>query len=61
MNCVAIGGSSGSGKTALLKNLMKLFQRRIGEDVVFLHLGDQIDSKVIHCLLTFGVHVQGLH
>ena len=48
LNCVAIEGCSGSGKTTLLKNLMKICQRKVGEDVVFLHLGDQIDSKVIH-------------
>ena len=47
LNCVAIEGCSGSGKTTLLKNLMKISQRKVGEDVVFLHLGDQIDSKVI--------------
>ena len=49
LNCVVIEGCSGSGKTALLKDLLKLCQRKVGEEVVFLHLGDQIDSKVIHC------------
>ena len=49
LKCVAIEGCSGSGKTTLLKNFIQLFQRKVGEDVVFLHLGDQIDSKVILC------------
>ena len=46
LRCIAIEGCSGSGKTSLLKDFVTLLHKIPGEDVVFLHLGDQIDSKV---------------
>lgn len=52
LKCIVVEGCSGSGKTTLLKNFINLMQKKVGEDVVFLHLGDQIDSKVdlvYHC------------
>ena len=44
--CVGLEGRSGSGKTALLKDFINILQKKNNKDVIFLHLGDQIDSKV---------------
>ena len=42
--CVMVVGKGGCGKSSLLRSYCSHVR---GEDVVFLHLGDQIDSKVI--------------
>ena len=58
LRCVAVEGSSGSGKTALLRDFINLLQKESGKDVIFLHLGEQIDSKVrsVRCSIS-AVHL----
>lgn len=48
--CVLVEGEGGSGKSVLLKVLSEQWGsgRREG-DLVVLHMGEQIDSKVIKC------------
>ena len=41
--CVVVEGVSGCGKSSLLREYTSLAN---GEDTIFIHLGEQIDSKV---------------
>ena len=48
---VVVQGPSGCGKTSLLRDYFSLCGRTVGDSVMVVHLGEQIDSKVSHILL----------
>ena len=43
---VVVQGPSGCGKTSLLREYFSLCGRTVGDSVIVVHLGEQIDSKV---------------
>lgn len=43
---VVVQGPSGCGKTSLLRDYVYLRGRTVGNSVMVVHLGEQIDSKV---------------
>jgi midasin len=45
--CVLVRGPSGCGKTSLLREYASLCGRSLGDAFVTVHLGEQIDSKVL--------------
>ena len=48
--CVMVEGCGGCGKSALLKAYAKARGYSIGDNLVVIHLGEQIDGKVhLHC------------
>ena len=44
--CVMVEGCGGCGKTALLKAYARAREYSIGDNLVVVHLGEQIDGKV---------------
>jgi midasin len=44
---VVVQGPSGCGKTSLLRDYFSLCGRTVGDSVMVVHLGEQIDSKVL--------------
>ena len=46
VTCVLVEGPQGSGKTSLLRWLAAHHGRTFGKDLLYLHLGEQIDGKV---------------
>ena len=46
VTCVLVEGPSGCGKTSLLKELALSCGKWSGENLLYLHLGEQIDGKV---------------
>ena len=46
-NCVLLEGCSGSGKSTLLKYFSKKYGHVEGCGLTTIHLGEQIDAKVI--------------
>ena len=56
--CVVVQGPGGCGKTSLLKEYVSLCGRTIGDSVMMVHLGEQIDSKVLTCGDVTVLHVK---
>ena len=44
--CVLVQGPSGCGKTTLLRVYASICGKAVGDSVVVVHLGEQVDSKV---------------
>ena len=48
--CVIVQGSSGCGKSTLLRSYAHTCGYKDGENLLVIHLGEQIDSKVYICI-----------
>ena len=48
--CVLVQGPSGCGKSSLLREYAAVCGYTVGDSVMVLHLGEQIDSKVYTCM-----------
>ena len=59
---VVVQGPSGCGKTSLLRDYLSLRGRTVGDSVMVVHLGEQIDSKVSYftrCIVAYRKRVCG--
>ena len=55
--CVMVEGCGGCGKTALLKAYARARGYSIGDNLVIVHLGEQIDGKV-HGVVCYTVETE---
>ncbi len=46
VKCVLVRGPEGCGKTSLLRELADSHGRKLGKNLLYLHLGEQVDGKV---------------
>lgn len=51
--CVIVQGSSGCGKSTLLRSYAHTCGYKDGENLLVIHLGEQIDSKVYTCIYVY--------